>query len=78
MKRIFSPFLISWVVTLLFISVTAQSQVVQFDSLKVKIDSIAKKYNVPGAQVLVFTRDSVLFKQNVGVKNRKVFIYVLI
>lgn len=49
----------------------AQTTPIHFDSLKAKIDSIAIKYHVPGAQVVVFTSDSVLFKQNVGVKNLK-------
>lgn len=39
------------------------------DSLKAKIDSIAKKHRIPGAQVLVFTSDSILYKQNIGFKN---------
>jgi CubicO group peptidase (beta-lactamase class C family) len=50
---------------------SAQTPSLQVDSLKIKIDSIAKKYHIPGAQVLVFTRDSILYKQNVGVKNLK-------
>lgn len=49
--------------------VMAQRYPVQFDSLNIKIDSIAKKNHLVGAQILVFTRDSVLFKRNVGVKN---------
>ncbi len=49
----------------------AQSSAINFDALKVKIDSIAIKHHVPGAQIIVFTNDSVLFKKNVGVKNLK-------
>jgi CubicO group peptidase (beta-lactamase class C family) len=49
----------------------AQTATIHFDSLKSKIDSIAIKYHIPGAQVVVFNSDSVLFKQNVGVKNLK-------
>ena len=47
----------------------AQRYAIRFDSLNSKIDSIARKNHLVGAQVLVFTRDSVLFKRNVGVKN---------
>jgi CubicO group peptidase (beta-lactamase class C family) len=54
-----------------FTASRAQTYPIHFDSLKAKIDSIAIKYHVPGAQVVVFTSDSVLFKQNVGVKNLK-------
>jgi CubicO group peptidase (beta-lactamase class C family) len=75
MKRLRSRFSISTVVliALIFISSIAKAQTpsIQFDSLISKIDSIAKKYHVPGAQVLVFSGDSILFKQNVGVKNLK-------
>ncbi len=62
-------------VSFLFFSLTFAHQVfaqrypIQFDSLNIKIDSIAKKHRLIGAQVLVFTRDSVLFKRNVGVMN---------
>jgi CubicO group peptidase (beta-lactamase class C family) len=56
---------------LIFLAHISGAQIPSFniDSLKAKIDSIAKKHHVPGAQVLVFTRDSILYKQNVGVKN---------
>ncbi len=49
--------------------VCAQRYPINFDSLNIKIDSIAKKNHLIGAQVLVFTRDNVLFKRNVGFKN---------
>ncbi|MFN7328234.1 MAG: hypothetical protein ACK5UP_01900, partial [Bacteroidota bacterium] len=49
--------------------VMAHRYPLQFYSLNKKLDSIAKKNHLVGAQILVFTRDSVLFKRNVGVKN---------
>ncbi len=57
---------------LLFLCTEGWSQTaINFDSLKVRIDSIASKYHVPGAQIIVFDRDTILFKQNVGVENLK-------
>jgi len=65
MKSVYSLFL--WVGFTIVVS--AQVPDVNYDSLRAKIDSIAIKFHIPGAQVLIFTNDSILYKQNVGVKN---------
>lgn len=44
---------------------------IQFDSLTKQVDAILKKQKTPGLQVLVFTKDSLLYKHNAGVKNLK-------
>lgn len=44
---------------------------VQFDTLTRRISSIIQKEKTPGVQVLVFTKDSLLYKHNAGVMNLK-------
>ncbi len=44
---------------------------IQFDTLTKRVDAILKKQKTPGVQVLVFTKDSLLYKHNAGVKNLK-------
>ncbi|GAB3641124.1 serine hydrolase domain-containing protein [Spirosoma arcticum] len=62
-----------FILTTPFTSVTAQSSpsTVRFDGLTQRIDSIVKAHETPGVQVLVFTKDSLLYKHNVGVANLK-------
>ena len=43
----------------------------QFDTLTKRINTILKQEKTPGVQVLVFTKDSLLYKHNVGVMNLK-------
>lgn len=45
---------------------------VRFDTLTQRIDSIVKRTKTPGVQVLVFTKDSLLYKRNAGVMNLKI------
>lgn len=47
------------------------AQPVAFGKLNRQIDSIRNVNNIPGLQVLVFTRDSLLYQRNVGVRNRR-------
>jgi len=51
----------------------AQSSVpiIRFDTLTKRVDAALKKHKTPGVQVLVFTKDSLLYKHNAGVKNLK-------
>ncbi len=51
----------------------AQSPIpaIQFDTLTKHVDAALKKHKTPGVQVLVFTKDSLLYKHNAGVKNLK-------
>jgi CubicO group peptidase (beta-lactamase class C family) len=44
---------------------------IRFDTLTKRIDMLVKKYKTPGVQVLVFTKDSLLYKHNAGVMNLK-------
>ncbi len=44
---------------------------IQFDTLTKRIEATLKKHKTPGVQVLVFTKDSLLYKHNAGVKNLK-------
>lgn len=55
------------------LSLFAQSTTpkIQFDSLTKQVNAILKKQKTPGVQVLVFTKDSLLFKHNAGVKSLK-------
>ncbi|RYF63774.1 MAG: class A beta-lactamase-related serine hydrolase, partial [Cytophagaceae bacterium] len=41
------------------------------DKLTFQIDSIRKAENIPGLQVLVFTKDSLLYQHNAGFRNLK-------
>ncbi|MBD2757238.1 serine hydrolase domain-containing protein [Spirosoma validum] len=45
--------------------------VIQFDTLTKRINRIMRDEHTPGAQVLVFTKDSLLYKLNAGVMNLK-------
>lgn len=45
--------------------------VLPVDKLTFQIDSIQKAENIPGLQVLVFTKDSLLYQRNAGQRNRK-------
>ncbi|TAE24434.1 MAG: class A beta-lactamase-related serine hydrolase [Cytophagales bacterium] len=49
----------------------AQTPPIQADSLTKRVDAILKKHKTPGVQVLVFTKDSLLYKHNAGVANLK-------
>lgn len=44
---------------------------IQFDTLTKRINRIMRDEHTPGAQVLVFTKDSLLYKLNAGVMNLK-------
>lgn len=55
--------------SLLFAQSSPQS--IPFDTLTKRIDTALKKHKTPGVQVLVFTKDSLLYKHNAGVKNLK-------
>lgn len=44
---------------------------IPFDTLTKRIEATLKKHKTPGVQVLVFTKDSLLYKHNAGFKNLK-------
>jgi len=44
-------------------------QAIPFDRLNQRLDSIRKAYKIPGFQVLVFTKDSLLYQRNAGVRS---------
>lgn len=44
---------------------------IQFSTLTKRIDSIRQAEKTPGVQVLIFTKDSLLYKHNAGVMNLK-------
>jgi CubicO group peptidase (beta-lactamase class C family) len=44
---------------------------IPFDKLTQRIDSIQKVHSIPGLQVLVFTKDSLLYQRNTGLRNLK-------
>ncbi|NEU70345.1 serine hydrolase domain-containing protein [Spirosoma agri] len=46
-------------------------QTIPFNRLTQQIDSIRKAHKIPGLQVLVFTKDSLLYQHNAGVRNRR-------
>ncbi len=43
----------------------------EFGTLPKRIDSIRQPEKTPGVQVLIFTKDSLLYKHNAGVMNLK-------
>ena len=44
---------------------------IQFDTLTKRVNAILKQEKTPGVQVLVFTKDSLLYKHNAGVMDLK-------
>lgn len=62
--------LLLWI-THSFVAAQPSGQSGSFDNLTQQIDSIRKVNNIPGLQVLIFTRDSLLYQRNTGVTNLK-------
>lgn len=52
-------------------NVFVTAQPASFSKLDQQIDSIRKINTIPGLQVLVFTKDSLLYQRNLGVSNLK-------
>ncbi|GAB3794685.1 hypothetical protein GCM10028819_09190 [Spirosoma humi] len=66
------PFLISIWLLAVCLAATAQPSkpTLPVDKLTRQIDSIQKAYKIPGLQVLVFTKDSLLYQHNTGWRNK--------
>ncbi|RYF50981.1 MAG: class A beta-lactamase-related serine hydrolase, partial [Cytophagaceae bacterium] len=70
LKRLTSVLAPLWLLTAwLDASAQQSAAALPVDKLSFQIDSLQKAHNIPGLQVLIFTKDSLLYECNAGLRN---------
>ncbi|SFD42804.1 serine hydrolase domain-containing protein [Spirosoma endophyticum] len=72
LKRLFSLLTPLWLL-MAWLDASAQhaAAALPVDKLSFQIDSLQKAHHIPGLQVLIFTKDSLLYQRNAGLRNLK-------